>query len=511
MSSKYKCLRPRVVRNSCGNLVTVSCGKCSACRTMRSSRNGKLITLESLNWKYVEYFTLSYDPEHLPVCSARVYGSSVYFINETPRLDLSLENNVVACVPTHIFTPSVATDIFNKIYDEHHKKPFQYGEGFIPYSSKYDSQCFMKRFRRYLDYHNITKDVNNEKIKYFIASEYGPEHYRPHFHGLIFHNSDNLRRRFHHIIHKVWPYGNIDCSLSQGYTAGYVASYCASVVDMPDLYDCKGFRPFALHSNFLGQNELHAQVKEIYEGTRKSEPISTTVRYGDDFRKVFAPISLQNKILPRAFHSCLTDDYGNYCLLSIYRRLCQFFNLSDTSAAAAAAAYQYCDHPFKGDLEALFPQDTLEDSSYLTIFTISKNYDEISRKYPCVPLRRRISSYFRELDYKKLCSMYQSQAEHVNKFGTFNNFYLSLYYDNCPVPSLSSDGRPRYLKPYNSSDYRLSANFFGNMGFDTGKLRSEDYPIQSDADYFQQKSFCDRIFREKTKMKYLNDRIKNVF
>lgn len=339
MSSKYKCLRPKVVRNSCGNLVTTPCGMCSACMTMRASRNGKLITLEAQDWKYTEFFTLSYSPEHLPVCSARSFGDYVYFINETPRLDLSCENNVVSRVPSYAFKSEDSEFIFNKVYDGHHKTPFQYGEGFVPYVSKYDAQCFIKRFRRYVDYHNIIND-SDEKIKYFIASEYGPEHFRPHFHGVIFHNSDNLRRRFQHVVSKTWTFGNIDCSLSQGHTAGYIASYCSSVVDMPRLYHFKGFRPFSLHSNFLGQSKLCSQVKSVYEGLNQGEPLSVDVRYGDDFRKVFAPVSLQNKILPRAFHSCLTDDDGSYRLLTIYRRLCQFFGLADTSAAAAAAAYQ---------------------------------------------------------------------------------------------------------------------------------------------------------------------------
>lgn len=510
MGSKYKCLRPRVIRNSNGILTTVPCGKCSACLTQRSSRNGKLITLEAEKHMYTEFITLSYAPEHLPVCRVLKLNSHYFLLNETPRLSESYENNVVAFSDDEsLFTHDILSSVFEQVYDPTAKTPYQFGEGFIPYVSKVDAQLFMKRLRRYLDYHNILKDSNEKKIRYYIASEYGPEHFRPHFHILLFHDSSNFRRRINYILRKTWTFGNIDCTLSRGFTAGYVASYCCSVADMPSIYSIKGLAPFSLHSQFLGTEGFSKQFDEIITEGRK-EPPSTVVRYGDAFREVFAPISLQNKLLPRSFRHAISDDYCRYSLLSLCGCICGKYNIEEPTAELIASICRDVDPFFKRKVDSLF-SDTLDDSSYLTIAQISLNYYNLCRRFPAHDVRCAIDNYFIYNDYKKLKKQYVSQQEYINRFGLSNKIFLGMFYDNAVIPYRDSRGVAVYREPYSSEDYRLSANFYGLMGFDTTTLSDSESRISCDPDYFDQKRFCDYIYNEKSKLKKHNDRFNNKF
>lgn len=49
--------------------------------------------------------------------------------------------------------------------------------GSIPYLRKTDLQLFLKRFRYY-----VTKRLPKEKVRYYAVGEYGPVHFRPHYH-----------------------------------------------------------------------------------------------------------------------------------------------------------------------------------------------------------------------------------------------------------------------------------------------------------------------------------------
>ncbi len=510
MSSKYKCLRPTIIRNSNGMLTTVPCGKCSACLTMRSSRNGKLISLEAERHEYTEFITLSYAPEHLPVCRVLKLNSHYFLLNQTPRLSGFYENDVVAYSDREdLFSSDVLSSIFEKVYDPRAKTPYQFGEGFIPYVSKVDAQLFMKRFRRYIDYHNILKDTNEKRVRYYIASEYGPEHFRPHFHLLLFHDSSNLRRRINHVLRKTWTFGNIDCSLSRGSTAGYVASYCCSVADMPPIYSIKGLAPFSLHSQYLGTECLSKQFDEIITQGRKESP-SALVQYGDAIREVFAPVSLQNKLLPRSFRHAITDDYCRYSLLSLCGCICGKYGIEEPTAPLITSICRDVDPFFKDRVDSLF-DDTLDDSSYLTISQISLNYYNLCRRFPGRNIRGIINSYFKHLEYKKLVRQYVSQQEYINKYGLSNKIFLGMFYDNAVVPYRDSNNRAVYIRPYSVKDYCLSAQFYGLMGFDVTTLSDSSCRISCDPDYFDQKRFCYSIYIEKSKLKKHNDRFNNKF
>lgn len=55
-------------------------------------------------------------------------------------------------------------------------------DGYLSYTSKRDAQLFLKRVRK-----NLSK-YSDEKIRYYIVSEYGPKTFRAHYHVLFFYD-----------------------------------------------------------------------------------------------------------------------------------------------------------------------------------------------------------------------------------------------------------------------------------------------------------------------------------
>lgn len=105
-----------------------------------------------------------------------------------------------------------------------------YSEENLPYRAMLDYshfQRFMKRFRR---------DVN-QKLRFFMCGEYGPDNLRPHFHALIFNwrfpdrllwkaslSGCDLYRSAQ--LERLWPYGFSTVGDATYQSAGYIARYC---------------------------------------------------------------------------------------------------------------------------------------------------------------------------------------------------------------------------------------------------------------------------------------------
>ena len=119
---------------------------------------------------------------------------------------------------------------------------------------------FFKRLRK------LIAEKYDEKICYYLVSEYGGRTYRPHWHGILFFNSDELTSSIRELVSKSWSYGRTDCSLSRGSATGYVASYINSFVDLPDFFNRhKEIKPRSYHSKGLSVNSLFRQSSDISE------------------------------------------------------------------------------------------------------------------------------------------------------------------------------------------------------------------------------------------------------
>lgn len=176
----------------------------------------------------------------------------------------------------------------NKSSDRLYFCTFTYDDAHLPYCLGFavprvsDIQKFHKRLRRYIDYRNL-----DLQFKYFLASEYGPKHFRPHYHGLYC-VSGRDALKFPKIVRQVYNYGFLNVSLcrnrdaSTSYITNYLtqtkgnpyfgklpnAKYPASYLTRLRRDDCHSFSvrqfdTFYLFSKGLGQKYFQTKIAPI--------------------------------------------------------------------------------------------------------------------------------------------------------------------------------------------------------------------------------------------------------
>lgn len=274
-----RCQHPRTVVNKYTHeSVVVPCGCCSSCVLRRSSIQTNLLTTYSAQFRYVYFVTLTYAPCFLPtleVSTIETCTDDIADVSCFPNID-----NLDPGDPnTYLFgfrsvPRSASVKLKNSTVERTFKDPevrFTYGmkskellsilekvkhnvPNRIPYVCNRDLDLFLKRLRSYYP---------DEKLRYYAVSEYGPTSYRPHWHLLLFSNSERFSKTVCENVSKAWSYGRCDASLSRGFAAPYVASYVNSFVALPDFYTQmpKVVRPKSFHS--IGFTESNLFPKEV--------------------------------------------------------------------------------------------------------------------------------------------------------------------------------------------------------------------------------------------------------
>lgn len=274
-----RCQNPRTVVNKYTHeSVVVPCGHCPSCILRRSAIQTNLLTTYSSQFRYVYFVTLTYAPCFLPTLEVSVVETCTDDIADVPcvpdinELDADDSN-------TYLFgfrsVPRTATvKVKNSTVERTFKDPevkFAYPmkpkellsilgkinhnvPNRIPYVCNRDLDLFLKRLRSYYP---------DEKLRYYAVSEYGPTSFRPHWHLLLFSNSERFSQTVCENVPKAWSYGCCDVSLSRGFAASYVASYVNSFVALPDFYTQmpKVVRPKSFHS--IGFTESNLFPREV--------------------------------------------------------------------------------------------------------------------------------------------------------------------------------------------------------------------------------------------------------
>lgn len=158
--------------------IYVPCGKCAACLSRRKSEWTFRLANELSVSESAYFITLTYDDEHVPYKD---------YINE--------------CTGEYLSVPVV---------------------------SKRDVQLFLKRLRF---------NIRPYKIRYFIVSEYGKEHYRPHYHMIMFNYPHDLDRLLTKNIEESWQNGFVRIDPVNSARINYVCSYCLDNSTLPEYLD----------------------------------------------------------------------------------------------------------------------------------------------------------------------------------------------------------------------------------------------------------------------------------
>lgn len=278
-----RCQHPRkVVNKYTHELVVVPCGHCPSCILRRSAIQTNLLTTYSAQFRYVYFVTLTYAPCFLPTLEVSVVetcsddiadvpcfpsigdldagdpNTYLFGFRSVPRTaSVKVKDSTVERVfkdPEVRFTyPMKPKELLFLLGKINHNVPNR-----IPYVCNRDLDLFLKRLRSYYP---------DEKLRYYAVSEYGPTSFRPHWHLLLFSNSERFSQTVCENVSKAWSYGRCDASLSRGFAAPYVASYVNSFVALPDFYTQmpKVVRPKSFHSIGFTESNLFPRKVRIAE------------------------------------------------------------------------------------------------------------------------------------------------------------------------------------------------------------------------------------------------------
>lgn len=454
-----RCQNPRTVVNRYTHEpVVVSCGSCPSCILRRSGIQINLLTSYSAQFRYVYFVTLTYAPCFLPTlevsvvetCTddiadvsvvpdindldARDPNTYLFGFRSVPRsASVKLKNSTVERTfkdPDVAFscpmTPKELLSILNKVKHNVSNR--------IPYVCNRDLDLFLKRLRSYYP---------DEKLRYYAVSEYGPTSYRPHWHLLLFSNSERFSQTVLENVSKAWSYGRCDASLSRGFAAPYVASYVNSFVSLPDFYTQmpKVVRPKSFHSIGFTESNLFPRKVRITEIDEVIDKCLNGVRVERDgyFRTIKPSWSYLLRLFPR-FSDAIRQSSSN-----VYQLLSAAFTAPERVIRSGCA-----------DLSC----DPFNESSKQSILSFCKQYLNYVDNYGKRNDERNVLSPKENLPHSDIlilseCRLYDGvDLETVHRTTRLYRFFLGIAKF---IRTYSSDGNAGFLWPVGSySGYACS-------------------------------------------------------
>lgn len=244
-----KCLNPRQIINPyTKEKLVVGCGKCEACLARKSASQALKCRLESAVHRFSYFITLTFNDYYIPRATAvktdKGYDLIDYYESYQIYDRVSYgTGEVLASVDTSDLDMFALARKVNC-------------RGYFPYLSKRELQLFLKRLRKAIKY---------EKIRFYAVGEYGPVHYRPHFHILLWFDDPRTAACLEYLVRSCWQFGFIHCERVKDDCSRYVAGYLNGSCYLPKIYQSRKLKPFAVHSFFLGEKFLSDSIEKVYE------------------------------------------------------------------------------------------------------------------------------------------------------------------------------------------------------------------------------------------------------
>lgn len=373
-----------------GARIAVDCGQCDYCIHKRAKKASMRVKTAGSAFKYSYFVTLTYDNEHVPLMNCKVLHSEyedvvgisgdIHFGNEyhkyIPVSEYQCDDNSML---RHIFFEQVQGTVpYDREIKEYvpvkdnwflsmdairsfiyktqsvektvYPAAEQYGLGnLIPFLNYADVQNYIKRLRKHLS----LKLGSYETLHFYAVGEYGPVHFRPHYHILLFTNSEQVSEVLRQCHDKSWTLGRSDFQTSRGGASSYVASYVNSLSAAPLLYrSCRAFRPRQRASlGFFEKGEIFEEGEDVYHAIeQKIDSVinGRVYNFNGISVKSTPPLSYIRTLLPR-FSSARYDDAASIARIiravaSAPKRMARFGIIgydSDSILSVTRAYYQY--------------------------------------------------------------------------------------------------------------------------------------------------------------------------
>ena len=370
-----------------GARIAVDCGQCDYCIHKRAKKASMRVKTAGSAFKYSYFITLTYSNKHIPLMACKVLHSDyedvvgisgdIHFGHEyhqyIPVSEYKCDDDYAL---RHIFFEQVQGTVpYDREIKEYapvkdnwflsmdairsfiHKSQSlnktdysaskEYGrDNLIPFLNYVDVQNYIKRLRKHL----FQQLGSYETLHFYAVGEYGPVHFRPHYHILLFTNSDQVAQVLRHCHDKSWKLGRSDFQRSAGGAGSYVASYVNSLCAAPLLYrSCRAFRPksrasvgfFEKGCDFLEGEDPYAQIEQKIDSVVNGRIYNFN---GVSVRST-PPMSYIRTLLPR-FSSARYDDSSAIAriLLAVHRtpqRIAKygFINYKQDSVLSLVRAY----------------------------------------------------------------------------------------------------------------------------------------------------------------------------
>lgn len=332
-----------------GARIAVDCGQCDYCIHKRAKKASMRVKTAGSTFRHSYFVTLTYDNIHVPLMACKVLHSEYadvlgisgdsHFGYEShqylPVSEYQCTDNSALC---HIFFEQVQGTVpYDRETKEYapvkdnwflsmdairsfiHKSQSvdnsvypvaeQYGlDNLIPFLNYVDVQNYIKRLRKHL----FQKLGSYETLHFYAVGEYGPVHFRPHYHLLLFTNSDKVSQVLRYCHDKSWKLGRSDFQRSAGGASSYVASYINSLSAAPLLYrSCRAFRPksrasvgfFEKGCDYIEDEDSYAQIEQKIDSVVNGRVYDFN---GISVRST-PPMSYIRTLLPR-FSAARNDD-----------------------------------------------------------------------------------------------------------------------------------------------------------------------------------------------------------
>jgi hypothetical protein len=281
--------------------------------------------------------------------------ASEHFDNLLKDYHLQLQSNVAKCKALGITNNSLSWyDYVDSNYCFSHSDC-------VPLLYYPDLQRFMKRLRKYL-----SKYFKDEKIRYYAIGEYGTSSFRPHWHILLFTDSDSVARFLQNtfyenrtlttskrtvhssfLLDSLWQYGSNSVDKTDGNASGYISNYVVGTSVLPKILG-KLAPQKTFHSLRFGVPYSKGEIREFFV-ERNYERFSK-IDFVDP-----ATNTLQSRPLWRSYYSLFfpqfvginsLSDEEKYRVLTIYPKLASYF-FTDNVSELSQKIYFQCIKPYR--------------------------------------------------------------------------------------------------------------------------------------------------------------------